>query len=161
MGSDLLFLWKKLKTGNEKTGRTDDHGNPPGSFMQTRRLKSPSLLHAELIQMHWSIGAYLSELCAASSFCDKIVDEVAAYIAQENPCVKGFNCRGLYRMKQFYETYKDDGFVTPLATQISWTNHLLIMSGSKTVEERRFTWRSAQRSIIPQMCLAYIPRKKC
>ena len=88
--------------------------------------------------MQWSIDAYLFELCAASNFGDKIVDEVAAYIAQENPCVKVFNCRGLYHMKQFYETYKDDGFVTPLATQISWTNHLLIMSGSKTVEERRF-----------------------
>lgn len=33
-------------------------------------------------------------------------------------------------MKQFYETYRDDEFVTPLVTQISWTNHLLIMSGS-------------------------------
>lgn len=41
-------------------------------------------------------------------------------------------------MKQFYETYKDDEFVTPLVTQISWTNHLLIMSGSKTAEERHF-----------------------
>ena len=41
-------------------------------------------------------------------------------------------------MKQFYETYKNDEFVTPLVTQISWTNHLLIMSGSKTMEERHF-----------------------
>ena len=37
-----------------------------------------------------------------------------------------------------YETYKDDEFVTPLVTQISWTNHLLIMSGSKTPDERHF-----------------------
>ena len=88
--------------------------------------------------MYWSVGAYLSELCSASSFGDKIIDEVAAYIAQENPNIKGFNRRGLYRMKQFYETYKDDEFVTPLVTQISWTNHLLIMSGSKTAEERHF-----------------------
>lgn len=51
--------------------------------------------------MYWRVGAYLSELCAASSFGDKIIDEVAAYIAQENPGVKGFNRRGLYRMKQF------------------------------------------------------------
>ena len=56
----------------------------------------------------------------------------------ENPNIKGFNRRGLYRMKQFYETYKDDEFVTPLVTQISWTNHLLIMSGCKTDEEREF-----------------------
>lgn len=66
------------------------------------------------------------------------VCEVAEYIAETNPSTKGFNRRGLYRMKQFYETYKDDEFVTPLVTQISWTNHLLIMSGSKAEEERHF-----------------------
>ena len=84
--------------------------------------------------MYWNVGAYLSELCAASSFGDKVIDEVAAYIAQKSPGVKGFNRRGLYRMRQFYETYKDDEFVTPLVTQISWANHLPIMSGFKARE---------------------------
>ncbi len=41
-------------------------------------------------------------------------------------------------MKQFYETYHDDKFVSALLTQISWTNHLLIMSKAKTAEERDF-----------------------
>ena len=68
----------------------------------------------------------------------RFIDEVAAYIAQSNQSLKGFNRRGPYRMRQFYETYKDDEFVTPLVTQISWTNHLLIMSGSKSAEERHF-----------------------
>ena len=36
--------------------------------------------------------------------------------------------RGLYRMKNFYEVYKDDEFVTTLLTQISWSNHLAILS---------------------------------
>jgi hypothetical protein len=27
-------------------------------------------------------------------------------------------------------------FVSPLVTQISWTNHLLILSGAKTIEEK-------------------------
>lgn len=116
----------------------------PGQFdevihiIDNARSRAMKAVNAELIQMYWSVGAYLSELCSASSFGDKIIDEVASYIAQENPNIKGFNRRGLYRMKQFYETYKDDEFVTPLVTQISWTNHLLIMSGSKTADERHF-----------------------
>ena len=101
----------------------------------TRALKA---VNAELIQMYWNVGEYLSGLCANSGFGGKVIDEVAAYIAKTNPGVKGFNCRGLYRMKQFYETYKDDEFVTPLVTQISWTNHLLILSGAKFAEERHF-----------------------
>ena len=46
--------------------------------------------------------------------------------------------RGLYSMKKFYETCCDEEFVSALLTQISWTNHLMIMSKAKTVEERHF-----------------------
>lgn len=31
----------------------------------------------------------------------------------------------------------DDEFVTALLTQISWTNHLAIMSKAKTIEEKK------------------------
>lgn len=72
------------------------------------------------------------------AFGDKVIDEVASYIAESGVTVKGFNRRGLYRTKQFYETYKDDEFVTPLVTQISWTNHLQIMSSAKSANERHF-----------------------
>ena len=64
-------------------------------------------------------GKYISGLCANSGFGDKVIDEVATYIVKVSPGVKGFKRRGLYRMKQFYETFKDDEFVMPLATQIS------------------------------------------
>ena len=64
-------------------------------IIDNARSRAMKAVNAELIQMYWSVGAYLSELCSASSFGDKIIDE----------------------------------FVTPLVTQISWTNHLLIMSG--------------------------------
>lgn len=103
-------------------------------------------------------------LCANSGFGDKVIDEVAAYIAEANPSVKGFNRRGLYRMKQFYETYKDDEFVTPLVTQISWTNHLLIMSSSKSAEERHFYMtlcakeHYSKRELERQMDSAYYER---
>ena len=40
-----------------------------------------------------------TSLRANPGFGDKVIDEVAAYIAEANPGVKGFNRRGLYRMK--------------------------------------------------------------
>lgn len=108
------------------------------SIIENSKQRAMKAVNAELINMYWEVGKYLSSIVKDSSFGDKIIDEVAAYIAENNPTIKGFNRRGLYRMKQFYETYKDDELVTPLVTQISWTNHLIIMSGSKTSEERRF-----------------------
>ncbi len=108
------------------------------SIIENAKGRALKAVNAELINMYWEVGEYLSELCAKSTFGDKVIDDVADYISSANPTIKGFNRRGLYRMRQFYETYKDDEFVTPLVTQISWTNHLLIMSKSKTKEERHF-----------------------
>lgn len=108
------------------------------SIIENAKGRALKAVNAELINMYWEVGAYLSGLCADSSFGDKVIDEVAIYISNVAPAIKGFNRRGLYRMKQFYETYKDDEFVSALLTQISWTNHLMIMSKSKTKEERDF-----------------------
>ena len=133
-------------------------------IIQTSHDRALKAVNAEMIRMYWSVGKYLSELCATASFGDKVIDEVAAYIAQHNPGVKGFNRRGLYRMKQFYELYKDEEFVSPLVTQVSWTNHLLIMSGSKSAEERHFYLslcvkeHYSKRELERQMDSAYYER---
>ena len=95
-------------------------------------------VNEELIQMYWNVGEYLSKESEHSSFGDAYIDSVAKEIQDAFPGIKGFNRRGLYRMKKFYETYQDDGFVTTLLTQISWSNHLAILSKAKTVEERHF-----------------------
>ena len=143
-----------------KTGQFDEII----SIIDNARTRALKAVNAELIQMYWNVGKYLSALCADSEFGDKVIDEVAEYIAKANPGVKGFNRRGLYRMKQFYETYRNDEFVTPLVTQISWTNHLLIMSGSKTAEERHFYMalcakeHYSKRELERQMGSAYYER---
>ena len=126
-----------FKVAKDLTSTNNDFGAVI-SIIENAKGRALKAVNAELINMYWEVGEYLSKLCAESSFGDKVVDEVADYISAANPTIKGFNRRGLYRMRQFYETYKDDEFVTPLVTQISWTNHLLIMSKSKTKEERDF-----------------------
>ncbi len=108
------------------------------SIIENAKGRALKAVNAELINMYWQVGEYLSGLCANAGFGDKIIEDVAAYISTAAPSIKGFNRRGLYRMRQFYETYKDDEFVSALLTQISWTNHLLIMSKSRTKEERDF-----------------------
>ncbi len=108
------------------------------SIIEDAKQRAMKAVNTELINMYYEVGKYLSSLCAESAFGDKVIDEVAKYIAESNPTIKGFNRRGLYRMKQFYETYKDDEFVSTLLSQISWSNHLAIMSGTKSAEERRF-----------------------
>ena len=95
-------------------------------------------VNEELIKMYWSIGKKLSENAQKSGYGDKYIDNIAKLIHNIHPELKGFNRRGLYRMKQFYEIYYDDQIVSPLVTQLSWTNNLIIISSTKTKEERDF-----------------------
>ncbi len=95
-------------------------------------------VNEEIINMYWSVGRFISEEAKTMSYGDAYVDELARYIQDAFPGIKGFNRRGLYRMRQFYETYANYEKVSPLVTQISWTNNLLILSGTKSIEEKEF-----------------------
>ena len=98
-----------------------------------------------LIIMYRRIGRFLSEKSKDANYGDAYVDSLSEYIQKHFPGIKGFNRRGLYRMKQFYEIYAENEKVSALLTQLSWTNHLLIMSGSKSDEEREFYMRLAAK----------------
>jgi len=164
-------------------------------------------VNEELINLYWNVGKIISEKVENANWGSGVVEELANFIKEKNPDIKGFNRRGLYRMKQFYETYcsesefyklwynlqdneksnitsqivsplatqlqkpekKEDTFVSPLATQfqkpekkentfvsavltqITWTNHLEILSGCKSVEEKLFYLMMSQREHLSKM----------
>lgn len=108
------------------------------SIIETSRNNALKKVNEELINMYWNVGKYLHDASKDSSFGDSYIDTIAMDIQNKFPGIKGFNRRGLYRMKKFYEVYADDEFVTTLLTQISWSNHLAILSKAKTEEERHF-----------------------
>ncbi|MFT4023999.1 MAG: PDDEXK nuclease domain-containing protein [Flavihumibacter sp.] len=137
-------------------------------FIKKARAKALRSVNAELINLYWNVGAYIKQKLSVAEWGDKTVKELADYIRVNNPELKGFNKRGLYRMVQFYEIYAVSQIVSPVVTQLqkidnqcdkivsplvtqfemnirdtllaklSWTNHLIIFSRCKTAEERWF-----------------------
>ena len=93
-------------------------------IIEESRQNALKKVNEELIKMYWKVGELLSKEAEQASFGDAYIDGIANEIQQAFPGIKGFNRRGLYRMKKFYETYWDNEIVTPLLTQISWTNHV-------------------------------------
>ena len=108
------------------------------NMIHAARYTAIKSVNAELVRLYWSIGEYMSKKIESAEWGDAVVDQLADYIQTNNPDFKGFTRRGLYRMRQFYETYCRNKIVSPLVTQISWTNHLLILSKTKTKEEKEF-----------------------
>jgi predicted nuclease of restriction endonuclease-like (RecB) superfamily len=143
-------------------------------LIEESRNRAFQKVNEELVMLYYKVGNLVSDKVSNGVWGEKTVDELADFIQENCPGLKGFNRRGLYRMKQFYETYsshefvsilnlylqnpdnqfstivstpvtqlsaienKDLQIVTPLVTQINWANHLLILSKTKSAEEKIF-----------------------
>ncbi len=90
------------------------------------------------ILLYLEVGKFLYDVIESSNYGDKITTKAANFMRTNYPSIKGFTKRNIERMVQFYKTYKDDEIATPLVTQVSWTNNLLILSRTKSIEERHF-----------------------
>ena len=108
------------------------------NIIETRRNNAYRKVSEELIGLYWDFERYISEKVNDSNWGDKIVDKLAQFMKREYPTMKGFNRAGIYRMKQFYETYKDNEIVAPLVRQISWTHNVMILGATNSVEEKEF-----------------------
>jgi predicted nuclease of restriction endonuclease-like (RecB) superfamily len=89
-----------------------------------------------LINLYWNIGRYVSEKTQKDGWGKSVVEELSLHIVSESPSIKGFSARNIWRMKQFYEAYTDQPKLSTLLTEISWSNHLHILSKSKTIDEK-------------------------
>jgi len=113
-------------------------------LIATARERATQDVNTALIDLYWKVGEIISHIEAAE-WGDGVVDRLAQFIAHTEPGLRGFIRRNLFRMRQFYEAYRNDSKVSPLVTQLSWTHHLIILGQSKRPEEREFYLRLAIR----------------
>lgn len=108
-------------------------------IIETRKNNAFRKVNEETIKMYWEFGEYISNKVSNSEWGEKIVIRLSEFITKNYPTLHGFNKRGLYRMKQFYESYKDyPEIVSTLLTQINWSSHIALLSGTKTIEQKEF-----------------------
>lgn len=112
-------------------------------MIKQAQIRAYSAVNHELIDLYFSLGKYISVKVKQSNWGKGVVKELADYIAKTAPELTGFSDKNLWRMKQFYETYKDDEKLSPLVRELSWTNNLIIFSRTKSAEERSFYLKKA------------------
>jgi DUF1016 N-terminal domain len=92
----------------------------------------------ESIDLYWQIGEHISQRIATDRWGEGTVEALAEYIRKRRSNARGFSARNLWRMMQFYETYRAVPKLSPLVRELSWTHNLLILSRCKREEEREF-----------------------
>jgi predicted nuclease of restriction endonuclease-like (RecB) superfamily len=114
-------------------------------LIKQSRTNAIKAVNAELINLYWNIGEHISKKIEQSEWGDSVVTELANFIQTQEPEIKGFSDKNIWRMKQFYETYKDFPKLSTLLREISWSHNLAIFSRCKTVEEREFYLKLAKQ----------------
>lgn len=114
-------------------------------LIQKARGNAFKKLTTELINLYWQAGQYVSQKVENKAWEKSIVQQLADYLYQKIPDLKGFSSRNIWRMKQFYETYKDFPQLHPLLQEIPWSSHLHILSKTKTIEEKEFYLRLSDK----------------
>lgn len=108
------------------------------NLIKQSRSNAIRAINAELIDLYWSIGEYITKKITQAEWGDSVVTELSKYIQQNEPEIKGFSDKNIWRMKQFYETYKDFPKLSTLLREISWSHNLAIFSRCKSIDEREF-----------------------
>lgn len=110
-------------------------------LIDAARTRAITAVNTALIDLYWQIGEHISRRIAMDGWGQGTVEELAEYIRRRQPNARGFSARNLWRMMQFFETYRAAPKLAPLVRELSWTHNLLILSRCKRDEEREFYLR--------------------
>ena len=116
------------------------------ALIAAARQRAVQSVNTTLIELYWQVGQTISLKIEQAQWGDGVVAQLADHLARTQPGLRGFTRPNLFRMRKFYETYRDaDSIVSALLRQLPWTHNLIILNQSKHPEERTYYLRMAIR----------------
>jgi predicted nuclease of restriction endonuclease-like (RecB) superfamily len=83
-------------------------------------------VNKELVTLYWHVGEYVSQQVEKKAWGKSVVKELSLFIQQSEPNIVGFSPQNIWRMKQFFEAYKDFPKLSTLSREIGWSQNRLI-----------------------------------
>ena len=95
-------------------------------------------INRQLVDIYLYIGKSIYEKVELAKWGAGIVQKLSSDLQKEFPDMKGFSAQNLWRMKELYETYKDNEKLSPLVRELHWTHNVIILHSTNTEEEKEF-----------------------
>lgn len=102
------------------------------------RARAWTAVNRELVAVYWQLGGFLSDQVAKAGWGKATIARLADWLARRVAGPRGLSASNLWRMKQFFETYRDDPRLAPLVREVSWSANLVILGQCRSAEERSF-----------------------
>jgi predicted nuclease of restriction endonuclease-like (RecB) superfamily len=116
------------------------------TMIRSARERAYQTVNTLLVDLYWQIGEYISRKVEAKEWGQSVVQQLADYLKRQQVDQRGFSASNLWRMKQFYETYRGvEPILAAVLRELPWSHNILILGRCKTSEEREFYLRIAMR----------------
>lgn len=89
--------------------------------------------NTELINMYFRIGKEISE---NTKYGNQFITILSKSLKMDFPNSTGFSKRNLWRMKSFYEQYKDFSILPPVVAELPWTHNYILIEKIKNRDKR-------------------------
>lgn len=103
------------------------------------------IMNTETINLYWEIGEEIYRQQEINGWGKSIVKVLSKELQKEFPGAKGYSAANLWRMRNFYLSYRNSEKFAPLVRGISWSNNIVIMEKCKDDLQREFYIQMAKR----------------
>src|SRR5258706_10485994 len=95
-------------------------------LVEAARQRATRAVNVELIELYWQIGAVISRRIEDDGWGKGTVQQLSDHLRRTQPGMRGFSPQNLWRMRQFFDTYRGAPNLSTLLRELSWTANLQI-----------------------------------
>lgn len=109
--------------------------------IRTAQYAALKAVNKELITLYWDIGKMIVERQKSEAWGRSVVESLSLDLQREFPGVRGLSSRNIWGMRDLYLVYCKLPKLTPMVSEIGWTQNAVILEKCKTEPEREFYLR--------------------
>ena len=113
--------------------------------IQSAQYEAFKKVNSELITLYWDIGSMISEKQNIHGWGKSVLEQLSKDLQNSYPGIRGFSARNIWRMRRFYEEYKQSEFLPPLVAEISWSHNIVILEKCNDLLQREFYIKTAKK----------------
>jgi predicted nuclease of restriction endonuclease-like (RecB) superfamily len=115
-------------------------------LIETARQHAYQAVNTALIDLYWHVGQYISLKIETDAWGKSTVTALSTYIQMRQPGLRGFSPQNIWRMRQFFDAYRNDPKLSTMLRELPWSSNLHILTRSKRPEDREFYLRMATQN---------------
>ena len=112
--------------------------------IQIARYEMLKTVSKQTVTLYWEIGKAVSQKVKQEKWGKSVVEQLSKDLQTEFPGIRGFSASNIWRMKTFFEEYKDNAFLAPLVREVGWVQNKLIFEKCKNDIQREYYLRKTK-----------------